>query len=324
MAAVSFHDLGPGPEALSWVDRRAAAAARTWTPAQRTHPGDVAWGRAQQDGALGRVRIWTDSRGDVCAWAIIEPVAGRMAYADLHVDPRHLRGSSDLRREVVEFACSQAEVTLMTLLDRERCLQDLVVGRGGVEEAGPWFSHMLTDFTDLAAPRLRPLLPEEYRIRPVTDADVVGRVEVHRRAWAPARITALHGAEPGPDQVGEESTFDAAAYERVRETAIYRPELDLVVEAPDGALAASALGWFDEVSASGLIEPVGTDPAYAARGLARAACAQLLRELGRLGARVALVCPRGDEQYPIPLRLYRSLGMRPVARTRTFRIGSAG
>lgn len=322
MPTVTICDLPSGRETAAWIDRRAHAAARTWTTAQRTHPGDVGWSAAQHDlDPSRRARVWTDSDSEVLAWALVEDVTDGTVYADVHIDPRHLQGADDLRAEVVDFACAHAGTTLVPVLDRERGLLEACVERGGMEQEGPWFTHLLTDFTDLAPRRLRPLLPDGYRIRPVRDDEVVARVEVHRRAWSPDRILRLVGVEPTGNE--GESAFNVEAYERVRGTALYRTSLDLVVEAPDGRLAASALGWYDEVSGSGLIEPVGTDPAFAARGLGRAACAELLREMARLGARVALVCPRGDDQYPVPARLYRSLGMRPVARTKTLRIPRA-
>ncbi len=69
----------------------------------------------------------------------------------------------------------------------------------------------------------------------------------------------------------------------------------------------------------GLVEPVGTDPEYRRRGLARAACRAGLAALRAAGAQFALVCPRGDAGYPVPGRLYRQLGFRPVGRTVTYR-----
>ena len=62
----------------------------------------------------------------------------------------------------------------------------------------------------------------------------------------------------------------AARYRSIMETWPYRHDLDQVVEAPDGTLAASALGWYDEVNRVGLLEPVGTDPRHGRRGLGAA------------------------------------------------------
>lgn len=309
-------DLPPGPEPLAWVDRRAGAAARTWTVSQRTHPGDVAWGAAQPSATTYR-RVWIGPDDDVVAWVIVERLDETSAYADVHLDPRGAHTSCDLAHEVLELVRAQAPTTFVALLDREQRLWDACLDLGGQEQAGPWFTHLLTTFSGASAGR-RPLLPAGYRIRPVRPQESAERVQVHRRAWSPSRVKQLAGLEP--DGQEGESTFDLEAYERVRGTALYRPELDLVVEAPDGSLAASALGWYDSVSRSGLIEPVGTAPEHAVRGLARAACVELLTAMLALGAGTALVCPRGDDGYPVPARLYRSLGMSPVARTRTVRL----
>jgi hypothetical protein len=43
-----------------------------------------------------------------------------------------------------------------------------------------------------------------------------------------------------------------------------------------------------------------------------------LRRLAEVGGSVAQVSPRGDDGYPGPQRLYRSLGFRPRARTVTW------
>ncbi len=50
----------------------------------------------------------------------------------------------------------------------------------------------------------------------------------------------------------------------------YRQDLDIVVEAPDGILAAAYNCWLDEESGTGLFEPVSTHAGHRRRGLARA------------------------------------------------------
>ena len=146
----------------------------------------------------------------------------------------------------------------------------------------------------------------------IADADdVLARVEVHRRAWAPARIKGLLGLPVTGDEPG--SSYSIDKHRAVIETAVYRPELDLVAVGPDGNLVAHALGWLDEGSHSLLFEPVGTDPAHSGRGLARALCARMLYAARQLGAEEAVVGPRGDTGYPLPRRVYEGLGMREVA-----------
>ena len=55
------------------------------------------------------------------------------------------------------------------------------------------------------------------------------------------------------------------------------------------------------------------------RGLASAASVSALTAARELGATDGLVCPRGDDDYPAPARLYRRIGFVPGARTRTYR-----
>jgi GNAT superfamily N-acetyltransferase len=96
---------------------------------------------------------------------------------------------------------------------------------------------------------------------------------------------------------------------------IYKPELDLVIVAADGSPAAYALGWYDRQSNSMLFEPVGTSPEHARRGLSQAVCTAVMRAARDLGATQAVVGPRGDNAYPVPQRLYQSLGFTTLART---------
>jgi predicted N-acetyltransferase YhbS len=55
---------------------------------------------------------------------------------------------------------------------------------------------------------------------------------------------------------------------RLRQCSLYRPELDLAVEAPDGQVAGYGLFWADPVTRVGLVEPMRTEDAYQRRGIA--------------------------------------------------------
>ena len=114
------------------------------------------------------------------------------------------------------------------------------------------------------------------------------------------------------------STLSTQTYAGVMAVRPYRPDLDWVVEAPDGELVASALGWLDDVNRSGLLEPVGCAPSYRRRGLARAVNLACLHALRDAGAETGHVNPRGDEGYPVPGLLYRSIGFKPGPHTVTY------
>lgn len=71
----------------------------------------------------------------------------------------------------------------------------------------------------------------------------------------------------------------------------YRPELDLVAVAPDGALAGFCVCWLAPDRASGQIEPMGVHPHFQRLGLARALQCEAFHRLRAYGASIALVEP---------------------------------
>ncbi len=114
-------------------------------------------------------------------------------------------------------------------------------------------------------------LPDGYRIRGLDGpSEFEARVALHHLAFPASRLT-------------------AARYERVTEVPHYRFEDDLVVEAPDGSLAAYALGWWDPVGRVAEFEPVGTHPDHQRRGLARALLEHGLRRFFDRGATIVQV-----------------------------------
>jgi len=127
------------------------------------------------------------------------------------------------------------------------------------------------------------------------------RAAAHRAAWsATSKVTGV-------------------AYRRLMATPPYRPELDHVVVTDEGEWVASCCVWWDPSTGVALVEPVGCVEEHGRRGLATAASVSALTAARALGATEGLVCPRGDDGYPGPARLYRRIGFVPGARTRTLR-----
>jgi len=76
----------------------------------------------------------------------------------------------------------------------------------------------------------------------------------------------------------------AALEERLRETSLYDPGLDLSVRAANGEVAGYALFWFDPVTLVGMLEPMRVEDAWQRRGLARALISEGLERLASRGA----------------------------------------
>lgn len=287
------------------LEQRIELVASTWTPRQQLHPGNVAWHGTRCDGTAPADLTWAGAGWFAEGWTV-EPAGPTEVYA--HFSPQ-LDGTERLRAwRQVRAAAPEGRITLASRSDMAGTLRE----SGAQEAPGP---HFLMQHRPLPAATAAHI-PAGYRIVPAVTAGAAARVSVHRSAWAPARIKRLLGVPVTGDEPS--SGFDHGKYEALRGVGIYRPELDLVAVAADGAPAAFALGWYDSPSRSVLIEPVGTSPEHARQGLSRAVCLALLRAAADLGATQAVVGPRGDDAYPLPRRLYRSLGFTTIDRTQTF------
>ncbi|CAA9536288.1 MAG: hypothetical protein AVDCRST_MAG73-1491 [uncultured Thermomicrobiales bacterium] len=146
----------------------------------------------------------------------------------------------------------------------------------------------------LEAPVPEPAPPPGYAVRHVRgEDDLARRVAVHRNAFAPSRMT-------------------AAKHRAVMASPTYRPDLDLVAEAPDGSFAAFCIVWFDPDNRIGVFEPVGTHSAHRRRGLATALLCAGMRRLQSLGARVAHV--NSWAVAPPAAALYDAAGLTEIGR----------
>jgi ribosomal protein S18 acetylase RimI-like enzyme len=126
----------------------------------------------------------------------------------------------------------------------------------------------------LAEPLPSPTMPEGYVVRPLRGVEEV-----------PAYVVA-HRAAFGSTSMTEEWR------ERILQVPGYRPELDLIVAAPDGRVAAFAILWLGPESSGrceGQFEPVGTHPDFQRCGLGRALMLEGMRRLRASSATHAIV-----------------------------------
>lgn len=101
--------------------------------------------------------------------------------------------------------------------------------------------------------------------------------------------------------------------ERLLQTSLYRPDLDLVVYDDHGEPAAYGLFWYDPVTATGVVEPMRTNDDHQRRGLARHVLTAGVDRLAGVGAeRVTIGWEPGN---PASGPLYRSVGFVPGSQT---------
>jgi predicted N-acetyltransferase YhbS len=104
--------------------------------------------------------------------------------------------------------------------------------------------------------------------------------------------------------------------ERLRECSIYQEGLDLLVRAPDDAVAGYALFWADTYTGVGLVEPMRVEDEFHGRGIGKVLLAEGLRRL------VAAGCSRLKVSYVVgneaAKRLYLGAGFQPSSSDTTF------
>ncbi len=96
---------------------------------------------------------------------------------------------------------------------------------------------------------------------------------------------------------------------RLRQTSLYRPDLDLVVLDGDGQVVAHGLFWADPETGTGLVEPMRTEEEHQGRGLARHVLTAGVDRLADAGMDQVKICFRPDN--PTSRHLYLGAGFVP-------------
>ncbi len=228
------------------------------------------------DGALEAIRLWEDlvgiweEAGEIAGVATIEhPDPTHRGFGEIFVQrhPEHV----DLLDEMMEygerrFVNPATGRTHIFVYEDDPDLIEVVERRGYVRNPERGYSQLVYEVDDPPAPEL----PDGYRLFSMADeCDADRRREIFGRSFN------------HEDPKDWPSRF---AYEELMRAPDYRPELDLVVAAPDGTYAACCIVWYDERNRIGHVEPLGTHPDHRKRGLARAVMLEAIRRLDSLGA----------------------------------------
>ena len=249
-------------------------------PDVHTHVGDLAWSLHRQ---AAHQRLWLDCERCV-AWARVTAPAS----LDYEVAREHRRGA--VHAELLEWfesVADGAKLTTHALETDAEWLAQLEAFGYARPEPYSWYAYYVQD---LARELPAVDLPRGFTARTVDgEDDFRKRVEVHRAVWAPSRVT-------------------EDVYRRVTRAWPYRPDLDCIVEAPDGTFAAYVLCWYDDANRVGEFEPVGTHPEYRRRALGAAVCHYALGRLQEAGARQAIVYAGGRDEDAGARALYERVG----------------
>jgi mycothiol synthase len=230
------------------------------------------------------VQIWESAGAGI--GAVLTPENRGEAF--LHIDPQvHTRGLVEEMIAAAELALAAQQPdgtrSLRVWSDQhDATRQDILQRRGYLRGQWPEFQRRRSLGESIAshAPA------SGYDIRALGGDD-----ELPRRSWVSWR--AFHPNAPDHEYTGHDW------YRNVQRAPLYRRDLDLVAVAPGGEFAAFCAAWFDDVSRSGILEPVGTAPEHQRRGLGKALLAEALRRLQRLGATIAAVSSYSEPAHSL-------------------------
>jgi GNAT superfamily N-acetyltransferase len=278
------------------------------------HPGGLGWAAAR-----GRLAdpIVLEGGGALAGWARVDQHHqhgdGR---GELHVQVDPARPT--VATVLVEWGIAVGDTDLtIAVAEGDQVLAAAVEAAGFVPDpnadglVGPHRGMFYA-----AAPR-RPDLPPAYRVRSVSDGELEARLACHREAWRPAAMPVPPEvlAQVPPDAT---SSFTMDSYARIRSTWLYDQSLDLVVQAPDGTLAACCIVWWDPGIGVAEIEPLGVVPAHRRRGLARALCMEAATQVAGRGGHAVYVNSSPNPAYPAPNATYAAAGFKLRERGRAF------
>ncbi len=133
----------------------------------------------------------------------------------------------------------------------------------------------------------QPALPEGFRFSTVAECgDIAGRIELENRVWGVSLNQAwFRGKSSSPS---------------------YSLDWDLLVVSPEGRQAAFNLVWLYPENKTAEIDPLGTDPDFRQRGLAKALLLESFRRMQAQGICYAYIGSEAADD--VVSRLYASLG----------------
>jgi mycothiol synthase len=222
------------------------------------------------------VHLWF-SGGRLCGWAALQSPFWFIDYA---VDPP---ADSDLHAEVLEWALQRARSMSKTSpywrpawfipafsfqVEKMAVLQASGFRDQSRVPVDPWSKVLLSRPAGTAL-QTGPL-PPGYCLRPLKGpVEIPALVELHQTVFQSKNMT-------------------LAWRTRIQEHPSFHPELNLVIEAPGGKLAAFCTAWFDPAGyggrPAGQIEPLGVTEAERGKGLSNILLAEAFHLLGGLGA----------------------------------------
>lgn len=257
-------------------------------------------------------QLWVDEQDRVVVWVVMQTPFWSIDYA-CHpavldeVHPQLLAWADQRARQLVGSDFGRPMWFVNVFTDQPVRIRDLeAAGFYSVADVGEnsW-TKVLMQQSALTVESGH-TLPAGFVIRPLAGlAEVAAYVDLHQTVF-------------------ESRSMRIEWRARTLQQPTYRPDLDLVVAATDGRLAAFCVGWLHHGTdgVRGQIEPMGVHPDFRSLGLGRAVLAEGLRRLYAQGAQEVFV--ETDNYRNAAFALYESVGFRVARNVLVFRKDFAG
>jgi ribosomal protein S18 acetylase RimI-like enzyme len=236
--------------------------------------------------------LWFDSGGSLLGWVVMQspfwtidftchPEAVNAIYREL------LAWADERARQIVGTPWGRPAWFVNVFSDQSLLTQELeTAGFANQVDVGEdsWSKIFMRRLAELPVEDYR--IPQGFTVRSLDgEAEVEAYVGLHRSVF-------------------ESKNMTVAWRRRTLQHPDYRPDLDVVVAAPDGKLAAFCVSWLH--GRNGQIEPLGCGAEYRRYALGRAALAEGLRRLQRAGAQDIYV--ETDNYRNTAMQLYEHMG----------------
>ncbi|GJM41807.1 MAG: hypothetical protein DHS20C20_20890 [Ardenticatenaceae bacterium] len=239
-------------------------------------------------------RFWYDTANKLVAVAILQEAFLALEYmihpaADRSIlEPEIVRWGWLRGQEVANEQATTFPINVWLRDDQPQLDRIKLLEVSGLALSSRQMVTLECDLSELNLSKEMPRLSAGFQIRPLRgQSEVAAYVALHQAAFA--------------------STVMQEGWRmRTLQMPQYRPELDLVVLAPDGRLAAFCVGWLHPHQPLARIEPMGVHPDFHRLGLGRAILTTLFQRLQARNVQFVSLHTTADNEPAI--KLYEAVG----------------
>jgi len=254
------------------------------------------------------VGVWEDETGTMVGWSVMQTPFWTLDFTcqpevEPVLLPVMLAWADERAKKIFDSEYGHPRWFVMVFADHKKRIKILKrVGYASQADLGEdsWSKVFLLN--DLQTPLKIYPAPKGFTVRTINgQSEVEAYVEMHREVFESRNMTVEWRS-------------------RTMKTPGYTPELDLVVEALDGKLAAFCIGWQMQGGTHtkvGQIEPLGCRAEYRHLALGRVVLAEVLHRMKTLGVQKVFV--ETDSYRNTAYRLYEALGFEKIRDVLVFR-----